>query len=580
MQKSRLFAVGALFLVAGLALGFSLEAWLPRTEAPRRIAEGTEDLDAAFQVIQDHYVEEVAPAALAEDALTAMLRDLDPHSVYIGAEQMQAVEENFDAAFEGIGISYEMVPGPGGQDTLAVQTVIAGGPSARAGLRSGDRIVRVGDSSAVGFTNEEVRRSLKGPRGTEVRVTVRRPGAEGPLPFMLTRDEVPLHTVDAAYLLDGRTGYVKLSRFARTTAEEVRQALASLKKQGMGRLVLDLRGNAGGYKSMAERVSDEFLKEGQVIVSARGRLPEYDEVSYATGGGLFEDGPVIVLVDGQSASASEIVAGALQDHDRALVVGERTFGKGLVQQQFKMGDGSALRLTIARFYTPSGRLIQTPYENGEPEPYYAAKAQRAEREEALSSAEILARAPDSLRYRTDAGRLVMGGGGILPDVIAHPDSASPFVQAVLARGTEEDFARSWLDRQGDAFRVRWASRRAAFIQQFTLSEAAFDVFLTTTATHGLYVAEDTARASGPAAAEPSEMEAEGEEPRAFSRAEVERDRRLLETLLKARLATRLYGQEAFYPVYQQADDVLQAALRQWPDAAELAKADAPLERLQ
>ena len=577
MHKSRLFAVGALFLVVGLAVGFSLEAWLPHAEAPRRIAEGTEDLDAAFQIIRNNYVEEVAPAALVEDALTAMLRDLDPHSIYIDAERMKTVEEDFGAAFEGIGISYEMVPGPGGQDTLAVQTVIAGGPSERAGLRSGDRIVRVGDSSAVGFTNEEVRRSLKGPRGTEVCVTVRRPGAEGPLPFTLTRDEVPLRTVNAAYMLDRRTGYVKLSRFARTTAEEVRQALKALKKQGMERLVLDLRGNAGGYKSMAERVSDEFLKEGQVIVSARGRLPEYDEVSYATGGGLFKDGPVIVLVNGQSASASEIVAGALQDHDRALIVGERTFGKGLVQQQFEMGDGSALRLTISRFYTPSGRLIQTPYENGEPEPYYAAKARRAEREEALSSAEILARSPDSLRYRTDAGRLVVGGGGILPDVIAHPDSVSPFVQATLARGVEDDFARSWLDRQGDAFRTRWAGRRAAFIQQFTLGEAAFDAFLAAAAAHGLRVVEDTVQAvqDGLAATPAPEAGREQEAMRVFSRAEVQRDRRLLETLLKARLATRLYGQDAFYPIYQRADDLLQTALRQWSGASELAKAEAP-----
>lgn len=554
-------------LLLGVALGVGIDV-VTRGERPR---PALRKLGAAYRIIQNEYVDPPQDADLTQAALAGVLRELDPHSVYIGAERMQAVHEDFNAAFEGIGISYELVPGPQGQDTLAVQSVISGGPSDRVGLRSGDRIVQVAGSSAVGFSHAEVRRSLKGPSGTKVRIAVRRPGQPGYLPFTIRRDEIPLHTVDAAHMLDERTGYLKLSRFARTTADEVRQALKRLKARGMERLVLDLRGNAGGFMSMAVHVADEFLKAGQVIVSARSRHTGFNETSTATSSGVFEDGPVIVLVDEHAASASEIVAGALQDHDRALLVGQRTFGKGLVQKPFALGDGSSLRVTISRFYTPSGRLIQTPYENGRKADYYASKEERLAQDAVLSHDEIIARTPDSLRYTTDAGRTVVGGGGIVPDVIAQPDSLSRFVQAVLARGVDDAFARGWLDRQGEAFQNRWANRQAAFVKNFAVDDAMFEAFLGEARAHGLHVTDAPA---APKQAAPEggwgASEAASDTAAVFARAAVKEDRARLSAVLKARIATRLYGASAFHAAYHPIDAVLQTALRQWEDASRLA----------
>ena len=552
MRRNKLVWYGTGLLVLGVLLGMQLSSAVSGDNTYQALQK----LEQAFLTISEQYVDKVDTAELAEGAIAGMLKDLDPHSVYIDAERMAGVNEDFNAAFEGIGISYELIEGPEDQDTIAVNMVLPGGPSEDVGLVSGDRIIAVDDASAIGYTHADVRKNLKGPRGSEVKVTVERPGHGQPLDFTIKRDKIPIYTVDAAYMIDDETGFIKLNRFARTTHSEVADALKKLKAQGMERLVFDLRGNQGGFMDMAIRVADEFLGAGEAVVSARGRDAEEDETYRAKKGGLFEDSPVILLVDGQSASASEIVAGALQDHDRALVVGRRTFGKGLVQKQYPLEDGSALRVTVARFYTPSGRLIQTSYQGSTREDYIRAKRDRRAQDRTLSISEILERVPDSLQYTTGGGRVVVGGGGILPDYIVQ-DSLSGFVRAILAQRIENAFIRSWLDQNGNTLHARWDDNREAFLRDFEVSPDMFQAFLDFAAERDVLVAEQEAREAS-------------DEAQVFTRAEVEADRPLLEALIKGRLATRLYDRTAWYPVYHQIDPVFQEAMLLWDPAEDLA----------
>ncbi|GIV62298.1 MAG: peptidase S41 [Rhodothermaceae bacterium] len=554
MRQRKFYTFGAMLLLVGMLLGVQIGAVIFHDDTARALKK----LEDAFILINQRYVEEVDSAELAERAIKGMLEALDPHSVYIDAERMKRVTEDFDASFEGIGIGYELVPGPDGQDTLTVLNVIPGGPSEEAGLLSGDRIIAVDGASAIGYTHEDVQRNLKGPRGTRVTVTVLRPGYPDTLEVTITRDKIPIYTVLSAYMLDEKTGYLKLDRFARTTYAEFMQAMRRLKAQGMERLVLDLRGNAGGYMEMAIRISDEFLKEGQLIVSQRGRLPETNEAYYARPGGLFEDKPVIVLVDEHSASASEIVAGALQDHDRALIVGRRTFGKGLVQKQYLLDDGSALRVTVARYYTPSGRLIQTPYDNGDREDYYRTKLELQKEFETMSAEEILNHIPDSLKFTTDTGRVVFAGGGILPDYIVKGERTSPFLQAVLRGGVENDFVRYWLDRNAETVHARWDGRRDAFLNTFEVTDEMLAAFYRFAEEKGIRVVDEK-----PAGGE------ENGKVQYFTRDEVVQDEAQLRALLKGRIATRLYDRSAWYPVINRIDRTLNEAMKLWAPAENL-----------
>lgn len=550
--------------VLGLAVGMQTRdatSGDPGTDNLRKVEE-------AFGYISRNYVERVDSAKLSENAIKGMLEGLDPHSIYIGAEDMRRVRENFEASFEGIGIYYEFLEGPDGRDTLAVLMPIAGGPSEEAGLLAGDRIVRVSDTTAIGWERAEVEKYLKGPEGTQVEVTVKRLGYERPLSFTITRDEIPLHTVIASHMIDETTGYIKLQRFARTSYDEFMTALRSLEAQGMERLVFDLRDNAGGLMEMAIRISDEFLPEGDMIVYTRSRRGEYNREYRARNGGSFEERPVIVLVNENSASASEIVAGALQDHDRALVVGRRTFGKGLVQQQFQLDDGSVLQMTISRYYTPSGRLIQTPYVKGhDEEEYYASKVEIVEEDrERLSGAEgaVLASsvadgAPDSLRYETDAGRTVYGGGGILPDYLVPVDTMAAALRTVIARSLDSEFSRAYLDGAGHDLRATWGGRETEFVRTYQPDDALFQAFVDYIEEHGVGIVD---------AAPPAEDDEERDD--VIARAELAEARPQIEARIKAYLARRLFGIEAFYPVIQTIDTAFNEAMSLWPEANELA----------
>lgn len=557
MNRHRKFvSYGAIILAVGVLLGMELGAIISGDDT----FDSLKKLENAFLVINERYVQDVDSSVLTESAIRGMLEELDPHSVYIDAEQMEKVREDFDASFEGIGISYEIIDGPGDRDTVTVLNPLPGGPSEEAGLLSGDRIVAVDDSSAIGFSNADVQKNLKGPRGTEVKVTVKRPGYAERLDFTIIRDKIPLYTKDAHYMLDERTGYIRLNRFARTTYDEFMAAMVDLESEGMDRLVLDLRDNAGGFMDMAIKISDEFLGAGEMIVEARSRHDEYNQASRATGGDTFENGALMVLVNENSASASEIVAGALQDHDRALIVGRRTFGKGLVQKQFPLRDGSVLRMTISRFYTPSGRLIQTHYESGVKEEYYTEKYQRYKTERTLSIAEIKEQMPDSLRYTTTGGRTVFGGGGILPDFIIYPDSSSDFVKAVIGRSLDNDFARSWLDRHAD-FAEEWEGHRQKFIDDFDVDDEMYEDFLA-------FIRERDVRVVPPNS---PELNQDGDEKLTYvSREEVVEDANLIKRRIKARIAQRVFDRSSWYPVMRDVDVVLQEAMKLWPSVEELA----------
>lgn len=545
-------ALIVLLVAASFLTGVELESQL----FSRDTTAALQRIEDVFLLINRRYVEATDPDEIAQYAIDGMLRELDPHSLYFDVEALQGENESFDAAFEGIGISFELLPGKDGADTLSVLNVIPGGPSEEVGLMSGDRIMVVDGRSTVGFSEDDVRRNLKGPRGTTVHLTVQRPGVGEPLEFNIVRDKIPIYTLDASYMMDNGTGYIRLNRFARTTYNEFMASLRTLKNQGMERLVLDLRGNRGGFMQMAVRVAGEFLKEGQLVVSQSGFTEDSKEAFYAGGGGLWEEGPVMVLVDGASASASEIVAGALQDHDRALIVGHRTFGKGLVQKQYVLRDGSALRLTVARYYTPSGRLIQTEYEDGDRADYYASKAALKKSDGAHTAEELLSDVPDSLRYRTDSGRLVIAGGGIIPDYIIPSDSLSPMIQAVLSRNIEDRFIRSWVDIHGSSLRARWGSEADAFVNGFVVDPEMMDAFRSFAADKGVVIGAG--------------FDADAQDL-VFSEADMRADMDLMAALLKGRLATRLYDRSAWYPVWRHVDHLLVESQKLWDPAGQLAE---------
>jgi carboxyl-terminal processing protease len=554
MRSLRYVLPAVLLLGLGTLLGMTLE----QRNTPPDMQRDLRKLEAAFYIITQQYVEPVDTQALTEAAITGMLEELDPHSSYISAEEIAAVQEGFRGSFGGVGIMFEVV-----DDTTRVITTISDGPSDRAGIMAGDRIVAVDDSSAVGFSNDDVQATLKGEIGTRVGITVVRPGLAQPIDFEVRRGRIPLYTVDAAFMVDEQTGFIRINRFAQTTHDEFREALIDLKGQGMQRLVLDLRDNGGGVMRSAVGMADELLSGGQTIVSTKSRNSQYNSVERATGGGLFEDQPVIVLVNEVSASASEIVSGALQDHDRALLVGRRTFGKGLVQAQFRLPDDAVLQMTISRYYTPAGRLIQTPYERGESnETYYEEKFESLS-ESMFNPSEYRDSVPDSLVYTTDSGRLVFGGGGILPDYVVVPDT-NALVRAVAVKSLDFRYARSVFDADEVALRGQW-SEPADFIAGYELDEEMWQGFLR--------FIEDDERVS--LTDDPEASDAfEG----VYLRSDLEGLRPELERRIKGYLARNLYGSTQWWPVTLRDDPVFQQAMGLWESASRLAAVNPELRQ--
>ncbi|GGN14473.1 peptidase S41 [Dyadobacter beijingensis] len=404
----------AITLAAGVLLG---STFFSGGKKLSDVAKGYGKFREVLMLVENNYVDSVNTDELVDFSISKMLEKLDPHTAYFNAEEATAARSQLESGFDGIGVEFNIY-----NDTVYVVTPLSGGPSEAAGIQSGDRIISVNKEnlSGPGVTNAQVYKLLRGKRGTKVDLAIERVGLKDKMNFAVVRDRIPTYSVDASYMVDDEIGYIKVSRFSETTFDEFKSALKTLKSNGLKNLILDLRGNPGGYMERATSMADEFISGDKLLVYTEGKDSRFDRKTRSHVDGLFEQGPLIVLVDEGSASASEILAGALQDHDRALVVGRRSYGKGLVQMPIKLSDGSELRLTISRYYTPSGRSIQKPYELGKGEDYSQDLAHRYESGELFNVDSI--KFDKSKVYKTDGGRVVYGGGGITPDIFVAKDT--------------------------------------------------------------------------------------------------------------------------------------------------------------
>ncbi|MBD5332327.1 MAG: S41 family peptidase [Bacteroides sp.] len=510
----------AVALVAGMWIGKSVltsrAGWDSRTK-----------LDTILDMISDNYVDEIDTDSILEATLPSLLSQLDPHSVYIPASDLQSVNEELEGSFSGIGISFNMMG-----DTINILEIISGGPSERAGLLPGDRIVTIDDSIVAGqkWPNSKVMKHLRGPKGTVVNLGVKRHTTDELLSFEVTRDDIPVTSIDAAYFIDDDTGLVKINKFGATTFSEFLTNMITLKAQGAKRFIIDLRGNTGGFMDHAVLMANEFLPAGSPIVSMKGEHTKRGGLTVADGSGSLKDAQVVVLIDEISASASEIFAGALQDNDRGLIVGRRSFGKGLVQNQFQLPDSSALRLTIARYYTPSGRCIQKTYAPGVD--YERELLNRYEHGELYSADSI--HQDKSLAYETVHGRTVYGGGGITPDLFVPNDSSgitSWYINVVNA-GLIQKFTFDYTDRNRD---------------QLSASSDGIDLV-------DNYLPDDDTLLSEFVAYTRNEG---GITPRWYY---INLSRDLLVNQLKALIARNIHGVQGYYEVWNLTDPTVDAAL--------------------
>ncbi|CAN5199096.1 S41 family peptidase [soil metagenome] len=515
-----------LVLCIGLAAGVLIGTSLNSTSIPGKpMGNDMQKLREVLGLIKNEYVDSTQTEVLVDDAIHHMLDKLDPHSSYIPISQRREANEDLQGNFEGIGIEFSIF-----HDTLVVVTALSGGPSEAVGLRSGDKIIKVGDTTIanIGLTNLQVTKYLKGPKGTEARLEVIRKNVKEHLKFTIIRDKIPQNSVDAAYMIDQEIGYIKIHLFSSTTYAEFHTALETLRKQGMKKLVLDLQGNPGGFMSQAIELADEFLPKGEKIVFTKGKDKKYDSDAVSTERGDFEKGDLIVLVNEGSASASEIVAGALQDNDRALVVGRRSFGKGLVQAPFDLSDGSELRLTISRYYTPSGRSIQKPYVDMEE---YSKDMLKRYRHGEFFNADSI-KFNDSLKYQTLNGRNVYGGGGIMPDYFVPLDTTqnSTYLNQLYNSNSIHEYAFNY-----------------SATHKEELTKTGYEKYL-----NNFNVTDEMLRQLV--------RVGEGNKVKANYKA-IETQRRVFEINLKAQIARKLWGFEGFYPIYNQENEILQQALK-------------------
>ncbi len=497
---------------------------------PDTATAGQVRVDEVMRLIDGNYTEAPDMDKLSTEAINAMLKALDPHSVYIAAKDVERANESLQGNFEGVGISFQIV-----SDTIVVQSVIEGGPSQKVGVEIGDKLISIDGIPATGDSakNDFVFRHLRGKKGTEVVVDLMRDGTV--YTFHIIRDKIPIYSIDTYFMADDTIGYIRLTRFARTSSDEFRKALHSLKKQGMKALILDLRGNTGGFLDIACQMANEFLQRGQLIVYQEGRRTQRQNF-HANGRGNFTNGRLVVLIDEGSASASEIVSGAVQDWDRGTLVGRRSFGKGLVQRMMPLSDGGQIRLTTARYFTPSGRCIQRPYDEGS-DAYRQDVGNRYKHGELVNADSI--HFPDSLKYRTSKGRTVYGGGGIMPDVFVPMDTMrlSEYCISMRGKGLLNSFPMKWAD----------AHRRDRSVKDFDTYLANYDSFGLDSLLAVEAIEKGVVRDTAKEAAEP-ERTAHSD--------------RYLRLLLKAQVARNLFGIEYYYKVMKEIDDGYQRAVEE------------------
>ena len=481
-------------------------------------------ISSALQYILNEYVDSVSMESLNEEVLPTLVENLDPHSVYIPASEFQRYSEPLVGNFSGIGVSFNMT-----DDSVAIISTIPNGPSEMVGIVAGDRIIMVDDSlvAGVNMPSDDIVKMLKGPKNTIVKVTVYRRGENKPLVFEITRDDIPIYSVDVAYMVNEETGYIKISQFAQTTYREFMEAVEKLKARGAQKLILDLRRNGGGIMEAATMIADQFLDEGELIVYMEGRARPREN-DYATSRGVLKEDQVVILIDETTASASEILAGAIQDNDRGLVIGRRSFGKGLVQEEMRFPDGSALRLTVARYYTPTGRSIQRPYENGKEE-YYHDLSERFERGELEHQDSI--KFDDSQKYITPGGKIVYGGGGIMPDVFVPVDTigSSEYYNQVRNLGLMYRFAFHYTDLHRDELD---AYTNVEGIEGFLDNKEMIPQFVQYAKEKGVAPDWEDIRIS----------------------------KTILEKTIKAYVARNIIDNEGFYPIIADIDHTLQVAI--------------------
>ena len=449
-KNTKYTIVFPLILAAGIVLGVMLGQFVGRNRAESQIRSMVNKSNLHLNnkimqtcmLIEHQFVDSISMDSLSELVIPLMMKELDPHSVYIPAREMQEMNEPLEGEFDGIGVVFNAAT-----DTVIVLNVIPNGPSAKAGVVSGDRIIKINDTLAAGvkMPQTEIMKRLRGRRGTEVKLSLKRHGIDDLVDIVVVRDVIPIKSIESSFMLDDKTGFVKLSQFARTSYQELMLAMLELRAQGMRNLIFDLRGNSGGYLDQAIVIANEFLPAGNLIVYTEDRNGEQMK-QFSNGKGISTDINLVVLIDEESASSSEILAGAIQDNDRGTIIGRRSFGKGLVQSQLPYKDGSALRLTIARYYTPTGRSIQKPYKNGEEFDYQMDIVRRYQNNEFFSADSI--HFADSLKFTTPKGKIVYGGGGIMPDIFVPQDTTgyTSYYTSVAKMGLFTRFPFEYTDK--------------------------------------------------------------------------------------------------------------------------------------
>lgn len=535
MKKYILPTLSVICLVAGFFLGNGLAN---RANA-QQFRWGSfriqlSKIDQLLQYMETAYVDSIDVDSITEDIMADIVNKLDPHSAYIPKKDLELVNSELSGSFSGIGVQFSIQ-----NDTISIVSVISGGPSEGVGILAGDKIVEVNDSvfTGKGINNEKVMHTLRGEKGSEVKLGIRRSGTSEILHFTVVRGDIPVHSVDAAFIIDKdanqktlnkSVGFVRVNKFGENTYEEFISALAKLKNAGAKAYIVDLRENSGGYMDQAIKMANEFLPEGDLIVYSEGRAyPRYE--ARANGLGRFGQVPLVVLIDDFSASASEIFAGAMQDNDRATIIGRRSFGKGLVQQQIPFTDGSAMRLTVARYYTPSGRCIQKPYEMGKQEDYLKDMVERFEHGEMFSEDSIAVR--DSTIYHTKQGKIVYGGGGIMPDIFVGRDTAlnTPWFNQTVNRALTYQFAYQYTDRNRKKLSQYkdWRS-----LEQYLLKANWLQEFV-------------------------NFAEEKGVEPK---QREIQKSTPLLVRIINAYIVRDVLGDEGFFPLFERDDEVTKRAV--------------------
>lgn len=518
------------FLVGiALSIGFLLGFLLPKSQNIQYIAAPPTQnniLNQLVAYIESDYVDSVDAQKIIDETALHMLQELDPHSYFISAEELAAMNEPLEGSFEGIGVQFNIQ-----KDTIVIITPLSGGPSEKVGIKAGDRIITVDQDTfaGIGLTNNKVLKTLKGEKGSKVALGIKR--KDQLIDFTVTRDAIPIHSIDASYMVNDTLGYIKISRFAKTTHDEFVAHSQRLLDLGMQRIIVDLRGNGGGFLDASVNIADEFLDKTNLIVYTEGRSRTRTNYWATNQLDLLEGVGVDILIDGQSASASEILAGAIQDNDRGTVIGRRSFGKGLVQEQRQWQDGSATRLTTARYYTPTGRCIQKSYEDGI-EDYNEENFHRFEHGELFTADSI--KFPDSLKFTTPAGKIVYGGGGIMPDVFVGLDTTngSRLLNELIYSGILYDVAWNYVDENRDALKSKYASAED-FASQFKVNGEILETVKTDAADAGI----------------------------AWNETDYNRSVTMINKRLRAFIARNLYESGGFYMIWNENDRMIEAVVQ-------------------